>query len=546
MKVSDVLVRCLENEGVRHVFGVPGEENEDLLFSLAQSRIRFVPTRHEQGAAFIADVWGRLTGRAGVCLSTLGPGATNLVTGIADAKLDKSPLVALTAQGGTERLHHESHQNLDVVSLLRTVTKWNAAVTSPDAVTEIVRKAFQVAEEEKPGPTHIELSEDVAKRETTRAEPLPRVRVRRPAPDYKALAQTVRLLRRAQRPLFLAGNGAIRKLASGHLRRLAERHGIPVVSTFMGKGAVSDRSEQSLWTIGLGFKDYVMEAVERADLILAVGYDVAEYAPAKWNPRADKRIIHIDFQSAEVYAQYRPDVEVVCDVSAALWELAQHLAHEPPPFDREWYKPIRRRIVEDVASYGPVEGKPFTIPGTLNVVREVLDDDGLLLSDVGSHKMWIARNFPTCCAGGCIISNGLAAMGIALPGGIAAALAHPQRQVVAAMGDGGFLMNSQELETARRLGAGFTCLVFNDNDYGLISWKQRMSRGHSVSTHIGNPDFKKYAESFGIRAYRPESVAELRAQLRAAVSSRELCLVEVPVNAGVNVELVAKLKQYWQ
>jgi acetolactate synthase-1/2/3 large subunit len=314
----------------------------------------------------------------------------------------------------------------------------------------------------------------------------------------------------------------------------------------MGKGAISDRWEQSLWAIGLGFKDYVMEAVERADLVVTVGYDVAEYSPARWNPAGDKRIVHIDFQSAEVYAQYRPEVELVCDVSAALWELEQHLSQEDVRFDVEWYKPIRRRIVEDVASYDLVEGRPFTVPGVLNVVREVLPDDGLLLSDVGAHKLWIARNFPTCCAGGCIVSNGLASMGIALPGGIAAALVDPARPVVAAMGDGGFLMNSQELETARRLGTAFVGLVLNDDDYGLISWKQTMSRGRSFGTRIGNPDFKKYAESFGLRAWRPTSVAELRAQLREAVALREPCLVEVPVDASVNAELVAKLERHWR
>jgi acetolactate synthase-1/2/3 large subunit len=409
-----------------------------------------------------------------------------------------------------------------------------------------VRKAFKVAEEEKPGPTHIELSEDLAQRDAVRVEPLPRTRVRRPSPDYKALEQTMRLLRRAERPLVLAGNGAIRKLASHHLTVLAQRFGLPVVSTFMGKGAISDRMDQSLRSIGLGFKDYVLEAVERADLIVAVGYDVAEYSPAKWNPGGDKPIIDIDFAPSEVYAQYRPAVEVVCDVSAALWEIGQRLAHEPPRWDTSWYAPIRRRIVEDVRSYDLREGEPFTIPGALNVLREVLPDHGLLVSDVGSHKMWIARNFPTCCPGGCIISNGLASMGIALPGGIAAALVDPDRPVVAAMGDGGFLMNSQELETARRIGAAFTCLVFNDDDYGLISWKQTMSRGRSVFTRIGNPDFVKYAESFGIRAYRPRTAAELRAQLAEAIASRELCLVEVRVDASVNGRLVDKLARYWQ
>ena len=499
MKVSDLLVHCLEQEGERYVFGVPGEENEDVLFSMEKSAVRFVPTRHEQGAAFMANVWGRLTGKAGVRLATLGPGATNLITGIADAYLDKAPLVAITGQGGLTRLHHESHQYIDIVNMLKPITKWNTAISSPEVVTEVVRKAFKLAEYEKPGPTHIELSEDLAKqRVEKRLKPLTPQRVRRPSPDYKVISHIIALLRAAKRPLIIAGNGAIRKLASKHLTQFVLQHRVPVACTFMGKGAISDRMEQSLLTVGLGFKDYVIEAVEQADLIMTVGYDVAEYAPQKWNLIGQKPVIHVDFSPAEVYANYTPEVEAVGDISGVLWELNQKLADEQLAFDAEWYKPIRRRILADLASYELREGEPFTIPGTLNHIRAALDDNGLVLSDVGSHKMWIARNFLTHCPNGCIVSNGLATMGIALPGAIAASLIDPQRQIVAAMGDGGFLMNSQELETAKRLGARFTVIVFNDNDYGLISWKQRMSRGRSVNTKISNPDFKAYAESFGI------------------------------------------------
>ncbi len=547
MKVSDIFVRCLENEGVRYVFGVPGEENEDLLFSLESSAVQFVPCRHEQGAAFMANVWGRLTGRAGVCLATLGPGATNLITGVADANMDKAPVVAITAQGGMTRLHHESHQYLDIVNMFKPVTKWNTAIQSPEVVCEVVRKAFKRAEAEKPGATHIELSEDVAKMEVeANRDPLPRNRVRRPGPDYKAMDRTVELLRGARRPLILAGNGAIRKLASRHLREFVRKHRIPVACTFMGKGSVSDKSGESLLSIGLGFKDYVMEAVEMADLVITVGYDIAEYNPGKWNPQGDKPIIHIDFTPSEVYRQYEPEVEVTGDTSAAMWELDRRLADCELDFDTGWFKPVRDRIMEDIRSYDLEDGEAFTIPGTLNIIREVMDDGGLLISDVGSHKMWIARNFATCCPNGCIISNGLASMGISLPGGIAASLADPERQVVALMGDGGFLMNSQELETAKRLGVNLTVVIVNDDDFGLISWKQRMSRGRSVCTKIGNPDFKAYTESFGIEGYRPESLGELKGQLEKSIRGRGLSVVEVRVDAGVNNELVDKLKGYWE
>ncbi|MDP8928473.1 MAG: acetolactate synthase large subunit [Actinomycetota bacterium] len=546
MRACELLVWCLENEGVRYVFGVPGEETEAFLFALDASSIEFVPTRHEQGAAFIANVWGRLTGTAGVCLSTLGPGATNLMTGVADANLDKAPLVAVTGQGDLERLHNESHQLLDIVAMLRPVTKWNTSITAPHIVPEVVRKAFKVAELEKPGATHLELPEDAAVMEVDdELKPLRKRGVRRPAPDHQALNETIQLLREARRPLVIAGNGAIRARASQHLTELAERLDIPVVATFMGKGAVSDRRRQSLFAMGMTFRDYVMEAVDAADLVLTVGYDTAEYAPEQWNPGKDKRVVHIDFTPAEVYANYLPVVEVVADISATLWELNRSVPADDVSFDHDWFPPVRERIVRDISSYELEPGQPFTVPGVLNVLRSVLHDDALLVSDVGSHKMWIARNFPTYVPNGCVISNGLASMGIALPGGIAAALLHPARQVVAAMGDGGFLMNSQELETAKRLGVGFTALVLNDFDYGLISWKQEMSHDRSVSTRIDNPDFKQYAESFGIRGYCPNDLGELREGLREAVTSTELCVFEVRVDPSVNRELVERLTDHW-
>lgn len=547
MNVAQLFVRCLEAEGVRYVFGVPGEENEDLLFALDESsEITFVPTRHEQGAAFIADVWGRLTGEAGVCLSTLGPGATNLVTGVADANLDKAPLVAITGQGSTTRLHHESHQYIDVVNLLRPVTKWNASIGDPHIVTETVRKAFKIATTEKPGATHLELPEDIAGHELDNPpEPLPVRTARRAAPDEDAMDRTLQLLVDAQRPLILAGNGTIRKGATSELTELAVEHGIPVVSTFMGKGAVSDRLDVSLFAVGLGFADYVMEAMHEADLVVAVGYDIAEYDPEAWNPDGGKSVVHLDFQPAEVYTHYTPDVEVVCDVSAGLAELHRRLDDLGHDLDTEWYRPIRERILADIEGYTLEDGEAFNVPGVLSVVREALPDDGLLISDVGSHKMWIARNFRTYCPGGCIISNGLASMGIALPGGIAAALVDPARPVVSAMGDGGFLMNVQELETATRLGVGFTCLVFVDDDYGLISWKQEQSRSASVGTRLTNPDLPLLAKSFGIDGYRPESVDELRSVLHEVIPSGRLSLVEVPIETGVNGQLTDKLNEYW-
>jgi acetolactate synthase-1/2/3 large subunit len=541
MKGSDLFVKCLENEGVQYIFGVPGEEMEDILFSLEKSSIKFIPTRHEQGAAFMADMWGRLSGRAGVCLSTLGPGATNLVTGVADANLDKSPVVAISAQAGIQKLHKESHQYLDLVDLFRPITKWNGTIPNGDAIPEIVRKAFKMAESEKPGATHIEFSEDVAGMET-QGEPISPKRVRRPDPDNVALEEAVALLKKSRYPMIIAGNGAVRKLASEQLNELVKKHHIPVAHTFMGQGAVLDVESQSLFSIGFGFHDIVMDAVDQADLIIAVGYDIAEYAPDAWNPDKTKKIIHIDFTPAEVYTHYQPNVEIVADIPATLKALNGKLNSDGVSFDSSWYMPVRERIIKDRATYALKEDQAFTIPGVLNILQSIMHNDDLLISDVGSHKIWIARNFSACCPNGCIMSNGLASMGFALPGAVAAALHSPGRRIVAAMGDGGFLMNSQELETAKRLNVGFTVIIFNDNDYGLISWKQQMSRGKSTGTKISNPDFKAYAESFGIKGYRPGTVSELTEQLKKSLNSKELCVFEIPIDVSVNAELIKKLK----
>jgi len=540
MIVSDLVVKCLEQEGVEYVFGLPGEENEDLLFSLQKSTIKFIPTRHESGAAFMADVYGRLTGKAGVCLATLGPGATNLITGVADAHLDKSPVVAITGQGSSDRIHKESHQNLDIVAMFKPITKWNASIQNPQITTEVVRKAFKLAEMEKPGATHFELPEDIAKQDCE-LKPLKPVKLRRAAPDYKAIGMVVELLKKAEVPIILAGNGAIRKMASRHLRKFVEKTNIPVISTFMGKGAISDKDERSLFAVGLQARDFQMCAVNKSDLVITIGYDIAEYAPEFWNPGKDKNIIHIDFLPAEVYNYYQPLVEIVADVSATLWELNNTVEKDNISFNPRWFKPLRDHIQADFDSYRLGEQDKLTVPGVLHIIRKYMNPGDILISDVGSHKMWIGRNYPVYEPNSVIISNGLASMGIALPGGVAAKLAHPEKRVVAIMGDGGFMMNSQEIETARRTGVGFTIIVLNDNDYGLISWKQRSHKGQSFGTALTNPDFKKYAESFGIKGYNPKTPAELDDVLKDSITSQELSLVEIPIRPSVNQELTEKL-----
>ncbi|WP_226011185.1 acetolactate synthase large subunit [Halomicrobium salinisoli] len=523
MNAAELLVACLEREGVEHVFGIPGEELEDLLFAMADSEVTFVPTRHEQGAAFMADVHGRLTGQAGVCCSTLGPGATNLLTGVADAHLDKSPLVAVTGQGGLERLHKESHQALNVVDLFEPITKWNAQLDDPDIVGEAVRKAFKLAEYEKPGTTHLELPEDVAS-ESTEERPLPgRERVRPGAPDPDALDRAVDLLAAADRPLVVAGNGAVRAHAADRLRAVVEAADLPVVSTYMGKGAVSDADERSLMTVASG-DGAAAEALAAADLLLAVGYDVAEHDPAEWDH--DGPIVHVDSEPAEVYAAYNPDVEVVADVGRTLRALTERAEDGAFGTDTDWYGDYRERVLADV-DREPADEPPFTEEGVLPVLREVMADEDVLVSDVGSHKMAIAANYPAYEPNTCVVSNGLAAMGIAVPGALAADLA-VEGNVVAATGDGGFLMNAAELETATRLGCEYAVVVFRDDDYGLISEKQLDHTGDSTGTRLSNPDLTTFAESFGIDAYRPESPGEIRTALDEAVGGG-MALVEIPV-----------------
>ncbi|WP_372479036.1 acetolactate synthase large subunit [Halomicrobium sp. HM KBTZ05] len=525
MQVSDLLVASLEREGVEHVFGLPGEELEDLLFSLRESTVTFVPVRHEQGAAFMADVHGRLTGDAGVCLSTLGPGATNLLTGVADAHLDKSPLVAITGQGGLERLHQESHQAIDVLQTFASVTKWNTQLDSSEIVHESVRKAFKVAEHEKPGATHMELPEDVAGGQTE-TEPMAageRIPIGAPAPDSLDRAET--LLAESERPILLVGNGVVRTDASEQLREFVDATDAPVVSTYMGKGAVSDDDDRSLMTLDSGSNGEPARAIEAADLVLTLGYDIAEHDPGDWYPGTTP-LVHVDSEPAEVYEAYGPDVEIVADVGETLGHLTDWCRAGHPSFERDWYDDLREQIVADVDDE-PVGEPPFTVRSVLPVLRSEMASEDVLVSDVGSHKMAIAQNFPTYEPNTCIVSNGFASMGIAVPGGLAADLA-VDSNVVAACGDGGFMMNAAEIETATRFGCEYTILLFVDDDYGLISQQQQAHTGESFGTELTNPEFQTLAESFGIEGYRPESATEIRDALRDAIDGG-LSLVEIPV-----------------
>ncbi len=539
MKASDLIVQCLENEGVRYVFGLPGEEILDILDSLLGSPITFIPTRHEQGAAFMADAYGRLTGRAGVCLSTLGPGATNLATGIADANLDRAPLVAISGQAGRDRVHKESHQHVDIVEALRPLTKWNTHVETSAVIPEVIRKAFKLAEAEKPGACHIEVPEDVAA-ETVEGTPLSTERPRRPSPDRPALQAAARLIEGASFPLIFAGNGVIRGGASHELREMARSHGIPVVHTFMAKGSMPYDDPLCLLSAGLQARDYISCGFDKADLIIAVGYDPVEYAPKFWNPDRKKLIIHIDFTPAEVDSYYQPAVEVVADVREAL-ELLNGLVKgekDPAPF-----LTLRRFILEQLEDGSTDDTFPLKPQRILRDLRAQMGREDILISDVGTHKLWIARTYPAYEPNTVLISNGFAAMGFALPAAISVKLVHPERKVVAVSGDGGFLMNAQELETARRLGLAIVNVIFRDGGYNLIQWKQQTHLGRESGVRFGNPDFVELARAFGATGYRVESARQFAPILAEALAQSGPSIVDVPVDYGENAKLTARLGQ---
>ena len=543
---ADLLVECLEAEGAEYVFSVPGEETMDLLEALSRSSaIRHITTRHEQGAAFMADVYGRLTGRCAVAMATLGPGATNLLTGIADAYLDRAPMVAITGQVGSDELHKEAHQLVDIVEMFRPVTKWNQQVERIDAIPEIVRKAFRIATLEKPGPTHIELPENRARmppESGDAARPLPPQRAYFPEPPEEAIAHAADLVASAARPIVLAGNGVLRRHASLQLRAFAARLQVPVAVTFMGKGAVDDRDPLSLMAVGLQARDHVLAGFDRADLVICVGYDLVEYAPSRWNPDGTRRIIHIDTQPAEVDADYQPVAELIGDIGGTLARLLEGcVVRGVGTRDLSPYTELRTAILADLEAFRDDEGWPIRPQKAIADLRRVLGPKDIVVSDVGAHKVWVARLFQAYEPNTVVISNGFAAMGISVPGAIAAHLVHPDRQVVALAGDGAFLMNSQELETAKRVGAPIRVVVWRDDGYGLIDWKQRNQFGRPFGTSFGNPDFVAYAESFGIAGFGPASAADLLPTLERALAVDGPSLVEVPIDYRENLRLTERL-----
>jgi acetolactate synthase-1/2/3 large subunit len=524
---------------VKTIFGIPGEENLDMMDALLESGIRFVVTRHEQGAAFMADVQGRLTGRAGVCLSTLGPGATNLLTGVADANMDGAPMVAIAGQAATTRLHKESHQVLDLVSLFAPVTKYAARVREPEVVPEVVRKAFKLAEAEKPGVSFIELPENVAALPIEGKAPLKKQAAAPPAPSPAKVRQAARIISEARSPLIMAGNGVIRAGASRELVAFAEKLQIPVATTFMAKGVIPASHYLSLGAVGLASRDYIACGFDRADVIVCVGYDIVEYHPYLWHTDPAQKIVHINASPAEVDENYIVETGVIGHIGASLKAItAEAQAHRD-----SWAQRLRPLIHEEAASYADDQGFPLKPQKIMWDLRQALRPEDIVVCDVGAHKLWMARLYQAEQPNTCLISNGFAAMGIGLPGALAAKLTYPERTAVTVTGDAGFLMNSQEIETAMRLGLALVILVWNDGAYGLTRWKQMGSFARESGVAFRNPDLVAYAESFGAKGYRVESPQELAPILRQAVLDDTVVLVDCPVDYSENLKLTEKLGQ---
>ena len=543
---AEVLVKCLEKEGVEYVFGIPGEENLDMMNALEKSNIRVIVVRHEQGAAFMADMYGRLTGKAGVCFSTLGPGAANLITGTADANSDGAPVIAITGQVGTERMHLTSHQYLDLVELFAPITKRSKQIVNPDSVNEIIRIAFKYAESEKPGACHIDLPTNVAKMKVTPglAEiPIDKQVYSKEYASFSSIDQAAALIYKAKRPVILVGHSAVRNHAGEALTSFADELKIPVVNTMMAKGIVPYKNKYSMWTIGIPQKDYQNKILDMADLVIAVGYDIVEFAPGKWNENGKHKIIHIDQRPAHINMLYQPQVQVIGDISYSLQQIQYRSDPKEKPTE---ILNLKKEMVREYESFANDTSFPMKPQKILYDVRKFMGEDDIVISDVGAHKMWIAREYNCYKPNTCIISNGFATMGIAVPGAVAAKLINMDKKVLAISGDGGFMMNSQEYETALREGAPIVTLIFSDASYGLIKWKQIDHFGKNCFVDFTNPDFVKYAESMHAKGYRVEKAEDLIPILEDAFKQTVPCIIDCPVDYSENTKLSEYLHEKFE
>ena len=539
--VAKLIVKCLENEGVKYVFGIPGEENIHVIDALNNSSIRFILVRHEQAASFMADMYGRITGTAGVCVGTLGPGAINLLLGTADAHTDSAPLVAISAQVGLNREYKETHQFVDLVSMFKPVAKWAAEIKVPIAVPEMVRKAFKVAQTERPGSCYIGVPQDLEEMSVSPdLRPLPRSQVYDSAPSPWQVYRAIKVLEAAKSPIVLAGHGAARDDAQDALIRFSEHLHVPVATTFMAKGVFPDIHPNALGTVGFMRHDYVNFGFDLADVVICVGYDLQEFDPVRINPNADKKIIHISRYAAEVDTHYPVAVGIEGNLSMALDDLAKGVSYKEALKAGSQKKIVNlvRTELEEGAKDDSFPVKPQRI---VSDTRMALGQSDVVLVDTGALKMWMARLYPTYKPNTCLISNGLSTMAFAVPGAIAVKLAYPERKVLAAAGDGGFLMLGSELETAIREDVPIVVLIWEDQAYGLIKWKMDLELGHHSSVDFHNPDFVKYAEAFGAKGYRISRADELLPTLKSALKDNAVSVIACPVDYSENIELTDKL-----
>ena len=532
MKASDLFVKALEAEGVEYIFGIPGEENLDFLDSLRNSKIRLILTRHEQAAGFMAATYGRLTGRAGVCLSTLGPGATNFVTAAAYGQLGALPMLMITGQKPIKTSKQGKFQIVDVVEMMKPLTKYTQQIVGGDNIPSRVHEAFRLAEEERPGATHLELPEDIARDETD-ADLLPKRHVRRPIAEQKSIHQAVEALQKAKHPLLLIGAGANRKQTARMLRDFVDEFQIPFFSTQMGKGVLDERDPLFLGNAALSDGDFLHRAIAHSDLILNVGHDVVEKPPFFMHVDDGRTVIHVNFRTAEVDPVYFPQVEVVGDIANSVWQIKQALTAQEH-WDFNYFLQIRERVEAHLLEGADDPRFPIYPQRLVADIRKVMPDDGIIALDNGVYKIWFARNYRAHLPNTVLLDNALATMGAGLPSALAAQIVFPERRVMAICGDGGFLMNSAEMETAVRLKLNLIVLILRDNSYGMIKWKQSNMGFPNWGLDFGNPDFVKYAESYGAHGHRVASAEGLVPLLEQCYQAGGVHLVEAPVDYSEN------------
>ena len=537
MKASDLFVRALEAEGVEYVFGIPGEENLDLLESLRHSSIKLILTRHEQGAGFMAATYGRLTGKVGVCLSTLGPGATNLVTPAAYAQLGAMPMLMITGQKPIKTSKQGRFQVIDVVDMMRPITKYTTQVVSGDRIPSVVREAFRLAHDERPGAAHIELPEDIAADPTSEGL-VPASIVRRPIAEYKAINRALEMIEQAKSPVLVIGAGANRKLTSKMLREFVEHTGIPYITTQMGKGVLDENHHLFMGNTALSDGDFVHRVINKADLIINVGHDVVEKPPFFMHP-GGSQVIHINFDSAAVDPVYFPQLEVVGDIANSIWQINQKITPQTD-WEYDFFHQVKKGYHAHKAKSEDDDRFPMLPERLVKDIRQAMPDDGIVTLDNGVYKIWFARNYPAVKPNTLLLDNALATMGAGLPSAMAAKMVHPDKPVITVCGDGGFMMNSQELETSVRLGLNLVVIILRDDAYGMIKWKQANMDFENFGLDYGNPDFVMYAQSYGAQGWRINSAAELLPRLEECLKTPGVHLIDVPVDYSLNDETLNK------